>query len=63
MRGELEKLLLEMDLENPMEQSGARQYFKKLVAHTIRLDQLNNQAQAMIHLASLPALSPDNGKQ
>lgn len=48
---ELEKLLVEMD---HLEELESLNNYKKLIEHTVTLDQLNQSANGLLHLAALP---------
>ncbi|MVM28412.1 hypothetical protein GO755_00100 [Spirosoma sp. HMF4905] len=55
MEAELEILIQDMDQLAQVEPSPSKQHCQKLIAHTLRLTQLNQQAQTKLYLVSLPA--------
>lgn len=55
METELETLLQDMDHLAQVESAPSKQHYQKLIAHTLRLSQLNQQARTKLYLVSLPA--------
>ncbi|GAB4018641.1 hypothetical protein [Spirosoma koreense] len=55
MQEELEKLLLDIEKEEPIDSLDSDESCQKLLIHTQILEDLNQQAKAMLHLTALPA--------
>lgn len=54
MRGELEKLVQDLDQLDCLNQYSTKQHYEKLIAHTLILNRLNRQAQTRIQSVSNP---------
>ncbi|QMW03852.1 hypothetical protein [Spirosoma foliorum] len=52
---ELEKLLQDVSKKDSSTKLNPRNYYQKLIEHTLLVDQLNQQARSRLHLLSLSA--------